>query len=66
VFDRLGHHPGVGKFGLPALFTLITCALAAIALESAGAGRWPIAVAAAVLAAWMGSFALAALRKSRR
>jgi hypothetical protein len=56
----------VGKFGLPALFTVITCALAAIALDSAGAGRWPIAVAAAVLAAWMGSFALAALRKTRR
>jgi hypothetical protein len=66
VYRPLRHHLEVGRFGLPALFTLITCALAAIALDSAGAGRWPIAVAAAVLAAWMGSFALAALRKTRR
>ena len=56
----------MGKYGLPALFTLITLALAGIALDSARAGRWPIAVAAAVIAAWMGSFALSALRKTRR
>jgi hypothetical protein len=56
----------VGGYGLPALFTLITCALAGIALASANAGRWPITLAAAVLAAWMGSLALTALRKTRR
>ena len=56
----------MGRFALPALFGVLTCALAGIALTSAGAGRWPIAVAAAVLAAWMGSFALAALRKRGR
>jgi len=50
---------------LVALFSLIAAALAAIAVWSAEAGRWPIAVAAAVLAAWMGSLAWAALRKTR-
>ncbi len=51
--------------GVVALFTLITAAFAAIAVWSGSAGEWPIAVAAAVLAAWMGSLAWAALRKTR-
>ena len=50
---------------LAALFSLITLAFAAIAVWSAGAGKWPIAVPAAALAAWMGSFAWAAVRKTR-
>jgi len=50
---------------LAALFTLITLAFAALAVWSATAGQWPIAVAAAALAAWMGSLAWGAMRKSR-
>ena len=51
---------------LAALFSLITIALAGIAAASAAAGRWVIAVAAAVLAAWMGSLAWAALKRRLR
>jgi hypothetical protein len=50
---------------LAALFSLITLAFAAIAVWSATAGQWPIAVAAAALAAWMASLAWGAVRKSR-
>jgi hypothetical protein len=50
---------------LAALFALITLAFVGIAVASAGAGRWVIAAAAAVLAAWMGSFAWSALRRTR-
>ena len=50
---------------LAALFCLITAGFAAIALWSAEAGRWPIAAAAAALAAWMASLAWAALRRTR-
>jgi hypothetical protein len=50
---------------LTALFTVITLAFAGIAVASGLAGRWPIAVAAAVLAFWMGSLAYSALRKTR-
>jgi hypothetical protein len=49
-----------------ALFTVLTVALAGIAVSAATAGRWVIAVAAAAIAAWMGSFAWAALRRIRR
>ena len=47
------------------LFSVITLGFAAIAVWSAEASRWPIAVAAGALAAWMGSLAWSALRKSR-
>jgi hypothetical protein len=50
---------------LAALFSLITVGFAAIAVWSAEASRWPIAAAAAALAAWMGSLAWTALRKTR-
>ena len=50
---------------MAALFLAITLAFAAIAVWAATAGEWPIAVAGAVLAAWMGSLALSALRKMR-
>ena len=50
---------------LGALFSLITLAFAALAVWSATAGQWPIAVAAAALAAWMGSLAWGAVRKTR-
>ena len=51
---------------LVALFTVLTLAFAGIAAGSAVASEWVIAVAAAAIAAWMGSFALAALRRTRR
>jgi len=50
---------------LAVLFCLITVGFAAIAVWSAEASRWPIAVAAGALAAWMASLAWAALRKTR-
>jgi hypothetical protein len=50
---------------LAALFSLITVAFAAIAVFSVTASQWPIAVASAALAAWMGSLAYSALRKTR-
>ena len=50
---------------LAVLFTVITVAFAAIAVWSAGAHVWPIAVAAAALAAWMASLAWVAVRKTR-
>ena len=50
---------------LAVLFSVITVAFAAIAVWSAEASRWPIALAAAALAAWMASFAWAALRRTR-
>jgi hypothetical protein len=50
---------------LAALFTVITAAFGAIAVLSAAAGEWVIAAAAGALAAWMATFALAALRRTR-
>jgi hypothetical protein len=50
---------------LAVLFSVLTVGFAAIAVWSAEASRWPIALAAAALAAWMGSFAWSALRKTR-
>jgi hypothetical protein len=47
------------------LFSAITVGFAAIAVWSAEASRWPIALAAGALAAWMASFAWTALRKTR-
>jgi len=56
--------------GLVTLFSFLTLAFAGIAVGAAvgatGAGRWIIALGAAVIAAWMGSFARAALRRFRR
>jgi hypothetical protein len=56
----------VSGIGMAALFSVLTLAFAGIALGSAAAGRWVIAVAAGAIAAWMGSFAWAALRRIRR
>jgi hypothetical protein len=50
---------------LAALFSLITAAFAGIAVWSAAAGEWPIALAAAALALWMATLAWGALRKIR-
>jgi hypothetical protein len=54
------------RLGLVALFSVITVAFAAIAVDAAAAGRWVITVAAAALAIWMGNFAWSGLRKRRR
>jgi hypothetical protein len=51
---------------LVALFTVLTLAFAGIAVGSAVSSEWVIAVASAAIAAWMGSFAVAALRRTRR
>jgi hypothetical protein len=51
---------------LVVLFTVLTLAFAGIAAGSAAAGEWVIAAAAAAIAAWTGSFALSALRRTRR
>jgi hypothetical protein len=50
---------------LAALFCLITLSFAAIAAWTASAGQWVIAAAAAALAAWMGTLAWTAVRKTR-
>jgi hypothetical protein len=50
---------------LAALFSVITVAFAAVAVWSADARQWPIALAAAALAVWMGSLAWGAVRKTR-
>ncbi len=51
---------------LAALFTVITISFAGIAVASALAGRWPIAVAAGALAVWMSTLVGSALRRRRR
>ena len=54
---------------LVALFSVLTLAFAGIAIASAISGGirgWVIALAAAAIAAWMSSMALAALRRMRR
>jgi hypothetical protein len=60
------HDPGVSRFALPALFSLLTLSFAAIAVSSANHGRWVIAIASVAITVWMGSFALASLRRTRR
>jgi hypothetical protein len=60
------HDRRVGSPALAALFAVLTLAFAGIAVGSGLAGRWPIAVAAAALAAWMGSLAVSALRRALR
>jgi hypothetical protein len=47
------------------LFSVITAGFAAIAVWSTEASRWPIALAAGALAAWMASLTWSALRKTR-
>jgi len=54
---------------LVALFTALTLAFTGIAVASAvasGLRGWVIAGAAAAIASWMASMALAALRRTRR
>jgi hypothetical protein len=49
-----------------ALFTFLALAFTGIAVGAATADRWIIAVGAAAIAAWLGSFAWSALRRMRR
>jgi hypothetical protein len=51
---------------LTALFLVLTLSFAGIAVASALAGRWPIAVAAGALAAWCATLVTGALRRMRK
>jgi len=51
---------------MPALFSVLTAAFAAIAVAAAGHSHWIIAFAAAALAVWMGQFAWSSARRIRR
>jgi len=59
----LGIIRGVGRIGPALLFSLLTLGFAVIAVAAVGAEKWVIAVAAVVLALWMGSYAWSALRR---
>ncbi|MGZ4359019.1 MAG: hypothetical protein ACXVZP_10890 [Gaiellaceae bacterium] len=50
------------RHGLGVLFAAIALVLAGIGIASARAAQWPLAAAAIVLALWMGSLSLSALR----
>jgi hypothetical protein len=56
----------VAGIAMAALFSVLTLMFAGIATAAAVAGRWVIAVAAAAIAAWMGSFAWSVLRRMLR
>ena len=43
------------------LFAVLTLAFALIAVAAADAGRWPIALAAVALGAWLGTMAMKGL-----
>jgi hypothetical protein len=48
------------------LFAVLGAGLAAIAVSAFGAGRYPVAIGAAALAAWMLSLAVGVVRRRRR
>ena len=60
-----GVRSSIARVPLAVLFGVITVVFAGIAVASALAGEWPIAVAAAALALWIGPLAYSALRRSR-
>jgi hypothetical protein len=51
---------------MAALFGVIAAGLAEIAVSAFDASRYPVAIGAAALAAWMASLAVGAVRRSRR
>jgi hypothetical protein len=51
---------------MPALFSVLTGAFVAIAYAGALHGRWPIAVGAAAIGAFMANLAWISLRRMRR
>ena len=66
AFRRITGAPAsIARVPMVALFTSITVAFALIAAWTIDAGRYPIGVAAAALAAWMGTLAWSALRRMR-
>jgi len=56
----------IASVPLVALFTVLTLALAGVAVASATAGEWIIAACAAVLAGWLASLARSSLRRTRQ
>jgi uncharacterized protein (TIGR03382 family) len=52
--------------GLAALFAVIATGLAVIAVSAFDAGRYPVAIGAAALAAWMVTLAYGVVRRRRR
>jgi hypothetical protein len=56
----------VGRYAMPALFSVLTAAFVVIAVAAASHSQWIIAVASAALAVWMGQFAWSSLRRIRR
>jgi len=50
---------------LAVLFAFLAACLGAIAVWAGAAGSWIIAVAAAVIAAWLASFAWSTVRRTR-
>jgi len=65
-FPRSRHHPAVGRYAIPALFSLLTAAFLVIAVAALDHDQWVIGLAAAALALWMGQFAWSAMRRIRR
>jgi hypothetical protein len=53
----------VGRIGPALLFSALTVGFVVILVSAARADRWVIALAAAALAVWMGSFAWSAVRR---
>jgi hypothetical protein len=66
VSPRLRHDQIVGRYAMPALFSVLTAVFVVIALAAATHSQWIIAAASAALALWMGQFAWSSLRRSRR
>ena len=56
----------VGRFAMPALFSVLTLAFAGITVASATHGEWVVAIAAGGLGLWMAQFAWSAVRRMRR
>jgi hypothetical protein len=66
LYPGPGHDLRVGRFAMPALFTVLTLAFVVIAVSSARHGRWVIAVPTVGLGLWMASLAFSAARRGRR
>ena len=56
----------MARIGPALLFSFLTIGFGVIGVAAATADKWVIAVAAVVLALWMGSFAWGALRRMFR
>jgi ABC-type uncharacterized transport system permease subunit len=56
----------VGRYAMPALFSVLTAAFLVVAAAALDHDQWVIGLAAAALALWMGQFAWSAMRRIRR